>query len=159
MKSKMYTIISTVNNYKFMPGDKNFETQGNRNTKDGVAKDVERMKVLNQEEAMELVTEAGPNINSHYDITHEPWFPEGRTDVAIIQRDAEDGSGYGRTKWYVAYDNGKGVRIEQLSDTGEIHDNCHTWSVEVINGVLTAKVGYGGNEGILERDLSHLGLK
>lgn len=115
------------------------------------------MNVLNQTEAKILVTNMGPSIR--YDITRNPWFPEGRTDIAVVQRDAEDGCSYGRTIWYIAYDNGNGgTKIEKLHDTGPIHDNCHTWSVKVIDGVLNVKIGYGKYEATLKKRLSELGL-
>ncbi len=40
------------------------------------------MEILNQEKAKMLVTNMGPSIR--YDITRNPWFPESRTDVAVI---------------------------------------------------------------------------
>lgn len=116
------------------------------------------MNELNSELAKTLATNAGPNISSTFDMTRGPIFPAGRKDVAIMQRDAEDGHSYGRTKWYVAYDNGSGTKIENLCDSGNTHDNCHTWSVEVIDGVLTAKVGWGDNKKTLTKKLSDLGL-
>ena len=117
------------------------------------------MNELNSEKAKMLATQMGPHIGGGiFDITRDPWFPKGRTDVAIVQRDAEDGSSYGRTKWYIAYDSGGGTQIKTLHDSGNIHDNCHTWSVEVIDGVLTVRIGYGGYEPTLKKKLSELGL-
>lgn len=114
------------------------------------------MRTLNSEVAKMLATSAGPTI--HFNTTRNPWFPKGRTDVAVVQRDAEDGHSYGRTRWYVTYDNGAGTQIELLHDSGDTHDNCHTWSVEVIDGVLTVRIGYGSNEPTLTKKLSDLGL-
>jgi hypothetical protein len=110
------------------------------------------MKILNQEEAKRLVTNESPSIR--YDITRDPWFPKSRTDVAVVQRDAEDGCSYGRTVWYVAYDNGKGTKIKRLHDTGTTHDNCHTWSVNVVAGFLVVKT----SKGEFRKELSKLGL-
>jgi hypothetical protein len=120
---------------------------------------LKKMNILNSEEAIMLATQMGPHIGGRIlDVTRDPWFPKGRTDIAVVQRDAEDGSSYGRTKWYVAYDNGNGTKIQTLHDSGNIHDNCHTWSVEVISEVLTVKIGYGGYEPTLTLKLSKLGL-
>lgn len=117
------------------------------------------MEILNSEEAKRLATQMGPRIGGGIlDVTRDPWFPKGRTDVAIVQRDAEDGESYGRTKWYIAFDNGSGTQMELLHDSKETHDNCHTWSVEVIDGELVVKIGYGGYEPTLKRKLSNLGL-
>jgi hypothetical protein len=116
------------------------------------------MNELNTVEAKRLATEAGPNIDYSFDMTRGPFFPEGRTDIAIMQRDAEDGNSYGRTAWYVVYDNGHGTMIKKLYDTGNINDNCHTWKVEIINGVLRADVSYGNNKPKVEIALSELGL-
>ena len=118
---------------------------------------IENMKSLDVDMAKQLVTAAGPTIR--YDKTGNPWFPKDRADVAIIQRDAEDGHSYGRTIWYVAYDNGQGVRIKKLHDTGNIHDNCHTWSIDLVDGVLKVNASYGNTKPKIEVRLSDLGLK
>lgn len=115
------------------------------------------MQVLNLEVAEAMVTKAGPSIG--YDKTRGPWIPKPRTDVAVFQRDAEDGYSYGRTVWYVAYDNGAGPKIEPFHDTGRTHDNCHTWSVEVVDGLLKVRIGYGGHEPTITKPLTTLGLK
>lgn len=117
------------------------------------------MNVLNIEEAKRLVGEAGPNISSMYDLTRGPWMFEPRTDVAVFQRDAEDGHSYGRTIWYVAYDGGAGTKIVELHDTGNIHDNCHTWSATINEGVINVEIGYGSYKKTLQMPLSDLGLK
>jgi|GEM_PF-1717254 len=114
------------------------------------------METLNVEEAKRMVTAMGPSIN--YDTTREPWFPKLRTDVAVVLRDAEDGCSYGRSVLYIAYNNGHGTKIEKFHDTGNIHDNFHVWSVDIIKGILTVRVGYGGHEPTLKKNLSELGL-
>jgi hypothetical protein len=116
------------------------------------------MNELNSEIAKALATTAGPHISSTFDMTKGPIFPVGRKDVAIMQRDAEDGHSYGRTKWYIAYNNGSGTKIENFHDSGDTHNNCHTLSVEVIRGVLNVKIGWGGSEKILTKKLSELEL-
>ena len=44
------------------------------------------MHTLNIEEAKQLVTKAGPNIDSNYDMTRGPWMLEPRTDLVVFQR-------------------------------------------------------------------------
>ena len=112
---------------------------------------------INPEEVKKVVNRLGPHIE--YDITRDCWFPEGRKDIAVIQRDAEDGFSYGRTVWYLAYNNGTGTQVIPLHDTGKIHDNCHTWSVKVEDDILKVRIGYGGYEPTLTKRLSELGIE
>ena len=58
----------------------------------------------------------------------------------------------------MVFDYGKGTKVKQISSTGVTHDGGHTWSVEIINGVLNVKIGYGGSERTLQEELSDLGL-
>lgn len=115
--------------------------------------ETERIKVLDIEEAKSKVTEWGPSIK--YDTTREPVFPPNREDVAIIQRDAEDGETYGRTVWYVAFNKGEGTEIRTFHDTGRTHDNYHIDSVDIEDGILMLKT----NRGDFTMKLSDLGLE
>jgi hypothetical protein len=117
------------------------------------------MKKLDLEKAKRMVTAAGPSIDDNYDITKGPWIFGSRTDIAVFQRDAENGFSYGRTVWYVAYDKGSGVELKVLHDTGRTHDNCHTLWAEIVDGVLEVKIGYGGFEKTLKTRLFDLGLR
>lgn len=118
-----------------------------------------KRNVLDIEKAKELVSKQKPHISKTFDKVSGPWFPEGRKDVAVFQKDAEDGSNYGRTIWYLAYGrDGQGIEVKQLHDTGDIHDNCHTWSVNIVKGEIVVRIGYGGHEPTLKTKLSDLGL-
>ncbi len=117
------------------------------------------MQKIDVDLAKKLATEAGPVIDDSFDMTRAPMFPGKRTDIAIIQRDAEDGSTYGRTVWYALYDNGSGVKIDSIYDTGNIHDNCHTLSVGVREGMVTAKFSYGNSKPVVRFPLSKYGLR
>ena len=116
------------------------------------------MGKIDVEEAMDMVDKAGPFINKHYDITRPPWFPKGRTDIALIQRDAEDGHDRNRTVLYIAYNNGTGTKVVMFYDPGKIHGYFHTWSVKVDKEFLIMKVGYEGQNKTLRKKLSDLEL-
>lgn len=63
----------------------------------------------------------------------------------------------------VAYDNGGGTKIEELHDSGIVHDSCLTKLVEIVNGTLYVVIETSENkrmsERTLEKELSELGLK
>lgn len=112
------------------------------------------IKNLNTKEAMDAIKNMPPKISFGYNDIRKPIFPEGRTDICVIQKDAEDGYSCGRTVLYVVYGDAGRIIVDVLYDTGFIHDNFHVWSVKINNNNLTVSIGYGSVKKILTYHLT-----
>ena len=110
------------------------------------------MENINIDKMMKLINAMGPTIGSN-DRT-QYWQINNRSDVVVAQRTVTLTEGAKRSVWYVGYNNGSGTRIEKLHDTGNIYENCCTWTVTIEEGAIVVKT----SKGIFSKNLSSFGL-
>ena len=120
------------------------------------------MAEIDEEKAKRMIAETGPNVK--YNKTLGPWYPQKRKDIAVFERNVEDGGNFERIVWYIAYNNGHKTLIEKLYDTGNIQiddpghnfftKKCQTISAETDYGFITVNI----RGGVLRKKLSIMGI-
>jgi len=102
------------------------------------------MKEINPQEAKSLVDRFGPHIDSKYDFTYDPVFPETRKDVWAVRRMAEDGSSYGFDTIYLLLRAGEELNHEKIADSRATKDYIHIDEVLEYGSDIVVKYGSGG---------------
>ena len=103
------------------------------------------MREITDEETISLVDRLGPHIDSRYDYTGAPVFPEGRKDVCAVERKAEDGSSYGFDTIYLVWRAGEQLGYERLVDSRATKDYIHVDQVVDDGKDIVVKVRSGGS--------------
>lgn len=103
------------------------------------------MKEIKPNEAKSLVDKLGPHIDSRYDFTDDPVFPEKRTDVCAVRRMAENGSSYGFDTIYLLWKADEEINHEQLIDSKPTKDYIHIDTVLEENDDIVVKIYSGGS--------------
>jgi hypothetical protein len=99
---------------------------------------------LTVNEIRSLVDKIGPSLG--YDMTYKPVFPEGRKDVAVVKRLAENGSTYGFDTIYLVWKDKDGkIHHREIANSRETKDYIHIESVTVNGNEVTVKFGSGGS--------------
>ena len=88
----------------------------------------------------------------------DPWFPEERKDIAVVQRDWEDGHSKGKTAWYIVYNNGEHVLSERVAMAEDIHHYPHIKSVKIENGKFRVDIQDGEQKRVLKVNLKDIGM-
>jgi hypothetical protein len=100
---------------------------------------------INSEQAMILINRVGPHIDSRYDHTYGPIFPEGREDVCVVKRLAEDGSSYGFDILYLVWEKNGALEYLEIANTRLSKDYLHIEKVTVEGSTITVEYGGGGS--------------
>lgn len=104
------------------------------------------MPVLTESEVRKLIDQIGPHIDSCYDHTYPPQFPEGRQNVCAVKRLAEDGDNYGYDTIYVVWRTSDDqVKYREILNSKSDKDYLHIEAIRVDNGSLVVEVGSGGS--------------
>jgi len=112
----------------------------------GRGRDASDGRVLDPEEVKQLIDRFGASIDSRYDYTYGPQFPEGRKDVCAVNRMVEDGHSYGYNVIYIVWvDKDGGVHYEEIANTRATKDYMHIDSVEAEGDDVTVRFGSGGS--------------
>lgn len=104
---------------------------------------------LTEQEVKTLIDEVGDCIDSFYDYTQSPIFPENRNDVCAVVRTTENGISYGYDTLYLVWKSGRSIRYKEIKKTQEDKASIIIKSVKMTNNVVILKflVGGGGRKG------------
>lgn len=104
------------------------------------------MKQLNAQDVKEMIDRVGDHIDSQYDYTYSPIFPEGRQDVCAVNRLVEDGSSYGFNQVFLVWITDEGdVQYKEIAETRRTKDYLSINSIVVEGDIVTVDLGSGGS--------------
>ncbi len=85
---------------------------------------------MNADQVKQMIDRVGPHIDARYDYTYGPHFPEGRSDVCVVKRLAEDGSSYGYDTLYLVWEAEGKLRHQVIDDTQSNKDYLYIDSLQ-----------------------------
>jgi hypothetical protein len=101
-------------------------------------------QVLTAQEAEALVTRIGPSLG--YDMTYAAQFPQGRSDVCVVRRLAENGSSFGYDTIYLVWKDKDGmVRHREIINSRASKDYINIDAVQVEGDAIAVEYGSGGS--------------
>lgn len=99
---------------------------------------------LTKQEAMNLITRVGPSLGCG-DFTYSPSYPDGRNDVAAVQRMAEDGHSYGFDVIYLVWKDQDGkIHYKELVNSRSTKDYLNVTKITCEGDNVTVELGTAG---------------
>lgn len=96
---------------------------------------------LTKKEAMDLITRIGPSLGCG-DFTYSPSYPEGRNDVAVVKRMAEDGHTYGFDTIYLVWkDQNGGLHHRELANSRATKDYLNVTKLTCEGDEVLVEIG------------------
>lgn len=92
-----------------------------------------------------LINRIGPHIDRRYDLTYPPVFPEGRSDICVVVRTAENGSSDGYDTLYLVWEQAGTLTYRALHNTRATKDYLNVHRVSVEAGSIVVAYGSGGS--------------
>ena len=89
------------------------------------------MERLSIQEVKELINQIGPSLG-HGDITNEPFFPEGRTDVCAVRRIAKDRYGHSFDTIYFVWKRSKtSILYKEIKNSRLSEENIYIYKINL----------------------------
>ena len=100
---------------------------------------------MNADQAKQLIDRVGPHIDGRYDYTYGPQFLEGRADICVVKRLAENGSSYGYDTLYLVWEVDGKLQYQVIDDTQSSKDYLHIESVREEDDSIVVEYRNGGS--------------